>query len=164
MSPQPSAPASADTTEAAEAAPSPAALASQLRLAIARLSRRIRQETAIAGDHLTATGVAALATIERRGPITLGDLAAVERVQPPSMTRIVARIEELGLGTRVTDADDRRVARVEITDAGRTFLARSRTRKDAFLARRVARLTDAERALLAAAVPLLERLQDDDAV
>ena len=79
------------------------------------------------------------------------------------MTRIVARIEELGYVTRVVDAADRRVARVEITDAGRTLLARSRTRKDAFLARRVAEFTDAERALLAQRVPILERLQDDDA-
>jgi DNA-binding MarR family transcriptional regulator len=147
--------------ETGESVPTPAALGAQLRLAIARLSRRIRRETAIAGDHLTASGMATLATIERLGPINLGDLAAVERVQPPSMTRIVARIEELGLGKRVTDAEDRRVARIEITEAGRTQLARSRTRKDAFLARRVARLTDAERAVLAAAVPILERLQDD---
>jgi DNA-binding MarR family transcriptional regulator len=137
-------------------------LASQLRLTIARLSRRIRQETTIAGDTLTGSGMAALATIEKHGPITLGELANFERVQPPSMTRIVARIEENGYATRVSDAGDRRVARLEITDAGRQVLARSRTRKDVFLARRVARLTDAERAVLAAAVPILSRLHEDD--
>jgi DNA-binding MarR family transcriptional regulator len=140
----------------------PATLASQLRLTIARLSRRIRQET-IGGESLTASGMAALATIERLGPITLGELAGVEQVQPPSMTRIVARIEELGYATRVVDAGDRRVARLEITDLGRKVLARSRTRKDAFLAKRVARLTDEERAVVAAALPLLARLQDDGA-
>lgn len=145
---------SASTTNVAE-------LASQLRLAVARLSRRIRQETAIAGEELTSSSQAALATIERLGPITLGELAAVEQVQPPSMTRIVARLEEYGYATRVVDSADRRVARAAITDAGRKLLATSRTRKDAFLALRVARLTDTERALLARAIPLLEHLQDD---
>ena len=136
-------------------------LASQLRLAVARLSRRIRQQAASTGEELTASTQGALASIERLGPITLGELAAVEQVQPPSMTRIVARLEEDGYVTRVVDPTDRRVARAAITDAGRTLLARSRTRKDAYLARRVAEFTDAERALLARALPLLERLQDD---
>ena len=136
-------------------------LASRLRLAVARLSRRIRQEAAATGEELTSSTQSALASIERLGPITLGELAAVERVQPPSMTRMVARLEEWGYATRVVDPTDRRVARAAITDAGRELLARSRTRKDAFLARRVAKLTDAERALLARALPLLERLQDD---
>ena len=116
----------------------PEVLASRLRLANARLARRVRQEAMSAGDDLTASRLAALATIEDLGPITLGELAAVEQVQPPSMTRIVARLEETGLAARVVDANDRRVAHVEITDAGRQTLARSRTRKTAFLAKRVA--------------------------
>ena len=136
-------------------------LASHLRLAVARLTRRIRQEAAITGEELTASTQGALATIERLGPITLGELAAVEQVQPPSMTRIVARLEESGYVSRVVDPTDRRVARAVITDAGRELLARSRTRKDAYLARRIAELSDAERELLAHALPLLERLQDD---
>ena len=136
-------------------------LASQLRLAVARLTRRIRQEAAATGEELTASTQGALASIERLGPITLGELAAVEQVQPPSMTRIVARLEEWGYVTRVVDPADRRVARAVITDAGRELLAHSRTRRDAYLAWRVAEFTDAERALLARAVPLLERLQDD---
>jgi DNA-binding MarR family transcriptional regulator len=136
-------------------------LASQLRLAVARLNRRVRQQAAATGEELTASTQAALASIERLGPITLGELAAVEQVQPPSMTRIVARLEEWGYATRVVDPSDRRVARAAITDAGRDLLARSRTRKDAYLARRIAELSDAERALLARALPLLERLQDD---
>ena len=136
-------------------------LASHLRLAVARLTRRIRQEAAITGEELTASTQGALATIERLGPITLGELAAVEQVQPPSMTRIVARLEESGYVSRVVDPTDRRVARAVITDAGRELLARSRTRKDAYLARRIVELSDAERALLARALPLLERLQDD---
>jgi DNA-binding MarR family transcriptional regulator len=136
-------------------------LASQLRLAVARLTRRIRQEAAATGEELTASTQGALASIERLGPITLGELAAVEQVQPPSMTRIVARLEEWGYATRVVDPADRRVARAVITDAGRELLARSRTRKDAFLARRISELGDADRALLARALPLLERMQDD---
>jgi DNA-binding MarR family transcriptional regulator len=138
-----------------------AELASHLRLALARLSRRIRQQAAATGEELTASTQAALASIERLGPITLGELASVEQVQPPSMTRIVGRLEEWGYATREVDPDDRRVARAVITDAGRELLARSRTRKDEYLARRIAELSDAERALLAGALPLLERLQDD---
>lgn len=136
-------------------------LASRLRLAVARLTRRIRQEAAATGEELTASTQGALASIERLGPITLGELAGVEQVQPPSMTRIVARLEEWGYVTRVVDAADRRVVRAVITDAGRDLLAHSRTRRDAFLARRVAELGGPERALLARALPLLERLHDD---
>jgi DNA-binding MarR family transcriptional regulator len=136
-------------------------LASQLRLAVARLNRRIRQQAASAGEELTASTQAALASIERLGPITLGELAAVEQVQPPSMTRIVARLEEWGYAMRVVDPTDRRVARAVITDAGRELLAQSRTRKDAFLARCISELSDSDRALLARALPLLERMQDD---
>ncbi len=136
-------------------------LASQLRLAVARLSRRIRQQAASTGEELTSSTQGALASIERLGPITLGELAAVEQVQPPSMTRIVARLEEWGYVTRVVDPTDRRVARVEITESGRELLALSRTRKDAFLAQRIAEFDASEQALLARALPLLERLQDD---
>jgi DNA-binding MarR family transcriptional regulator len=153
-------PATPVATESPES-PEVAELASQLRLAVARLSRRIRQQAAVTGEELTASTQGALATIERLGPVTLGELAAVEQVQPPSMTRIVGRLEEWGYATRVVDPADRRVARALITDAGRELLARSRTRKDEYLARRIAELSDTERALLARALPLLERLQDD---
>ncbi|HEY7104915.1 MAG TPA: MarR family transcriptional regulator [Acidimicrobiia bacterium] len=139
----------------------PEAVAARLRLANARLARRVRQESMSAGDDLTASRLAALGTIESLGPITLGDLAEAEQVQPPSMTRIVARLEETGLARRVVDPADRRVARVEITDAGRQTLARSRTRKAAFLAKRVARLSAEDRATLAAALPILEQLIDE---
>jgi DNA-binding MarR family transcriptional regulator len=145
----------------ATATPTVTELASRLRLAVARLSRRVRQQASQAGEELTASTQGALASIEHLGPISLGELAAVEQVQPPSMTRIVARLEEWGYVTRVVDPADRRVAHVAITDTGVELLARTRTRKDAFLAQRIAELTDAERELLARAVPLLERLQDE---
>jgi DNA-binding MarR family transcriptional regulator len=161
MAPRSSTAGTAATTGSRAAQPEISELASQLRLAVARLNRRVRQQAAVAGEELTASTQAALATIERLGPITLGELAAVEQVQPPSMTRIVARLEEWGYASRVVDPSDRRVARAVITDSGRELLALSRTRKDAYLARRIAELDDDERALLARALPLLERLQDD---
>jgi DNA-binding MarR family transcriptional regulator len=145
-----------DTAELA-----PEVLAARLRLANARLARRVRQEAMSGGDDLTASRLAALVTVEALGPVTLGELAAVEQVQPPSMTRIVARLEENGLARREVDANDRRIVRVRITDAGRQTLARSRTRKAAFLAKRVARLTPEERTALADALPVLEQLIDD---
>ena len=139
-----------------------AALASRLRLAVARLHRRVRHEGNVSGEELSASSLAALATIERTGPITLGELAAIEQVQPPSMTRIVARLEDEGYATRTVDPADRRVARAAITPAGAKFLARARTRKDAFLSQRVASLPAADRAALERALPVLERLLDDE--
>lgn len=145
---------------APDATAGPAAdLASGLRLAVTRLARRLRQEGAEGG--ITPSQLSALATVERFGPVTLGELAAYERVQPPTMTRIVAALADAGLVTREVDADDRRVARVRVTPAGRRLLARSRRRKTAFLATRLRRLDDDERRLLERAVPLLERLLED---
>jgi DNA-binding MarR family transcriptional regulator len=136
--------------------------AAQLRLAVARLHRRARQEAIGRDDDVSPSRLAALATIEKRGPITLGALAAEEQVQPPSMTRIVARLEEQGLVTREVDQADRRVARMRITPTGAALLARNRTRGNAFLAGRLARFTDDERDALVAALPLLERILEDD--
>ena len=150
-----------ETAAAAEDAAAPEELAARLRLVNARLARRVRREALGTGDDLTASRLSALATIEDCGPITLGDLAALEQVQPPSMTRIVGRLEEHGLTEREVDPRDRRVARVRITDEGRSVLARSRTRKAAFLARRVGHLSPDERRALADALPVLEQLIDD---
>ena len=135
-------------------------LAPGLRLGVLRLARRLRQQHA-EGD-VSASGLSALSTIERLGPLTLGEVAAHEQVQPPTMTRIVARLEELGLVARTADAADRRVQRVDVTKAGARFVAKSRTRKDAYLAARLGKLTDAERRTLAEAIPLLERLAGSD--
>jgi len=141
---------------------SPTRLASSLRLTVARLARRVRQEGTSQGDDLTASRLAALHTIDAMGPLTLGELAAIEQVQPPSMTRIVARLEEHGLVARAVDENDRRIVQVQVTEGGKRLLTQSRTQRDAFLAKRVARLTDNEREILARAIPLLERLQEDD--
>ena len=138
---------------------SEAELASRLRLAVTRLARRLR--TQLPGE-LTPSQLATMSSIERLGPITLGDLSAVERVKPPSMTKIVACLEEQGLVSRAVDPSDRRVARVDITAQGRRFLDSSRRRKDAYLAERLRDLDAADRAALERAAAVLERLLEDE--
>jgi DNA-binding MarR family transcriptional regulator len=123
-----------------------------------RLARRLRQESE-GGASLSM--LSALSTIDRQGPLTLGALAAEERVAPPSMTRIVARLEEQGLANRKGDAADRRVARVEITPEGHRYLDQYRTRRDAYLAHRLKALSADDRALLTRALPILERLIEE---
>jgi DNA-binding MarR family transcriptional regulator len=134
-------------------------LAPRLRLGVMRMARRLRQQSA--GD-ISASALSALSTIDHRGPITLGALAGFERVSPPSMTRIVTGLEEQGLVTRQVDAADRRVARVTATPIGRKLLQQNRTRKDAYLAAKVGNLSDDDRALLQAALPVLERLAEEE--
>ena len=134
--------------------------AARLRLALMRLSRRVRQE-ALGGD-VTQSMLSALAVVDRIGPLTLGELAAAERVQPPSMTKIVAKLEERGLLARQVDGRDRRVVRVQVTDAGHRFAERTRSRGSAYLARRLRTLGAEDRAVVEAAIPVLERLLEDD--
>jgi DNA-binding MarR family transcriptional regulator len=145
-------------------APAPArvdapVLPARLRLVVTRLARRLRQQGETAAS---PTQLAALATIERDGPITLGDLAAVERVQPPTITAAVGRLEEQQLVRRRADTRDRRVARVEITAAGRRLLAHARSRKTEYLERQLAALSPDERAALERAVPILERVLEEE--
>jgi len=132
-------------------------LAERLRLAITRLARRLRQE----GDtDASPTQLSALATIERRGPITLGELATAERIQPPTVTAAIDRLETQGLVRRQVDDADRRVTRVAVTADGRKLLARQRSRKTAYLARRLRALTPDEHATLDAAAAILDRVLD----
>ncbi len=142
-----------EVASAADAAE--AELASRLRLAVTRLHRRLRQQSA-AG--LTQSQASALASVDRLGSPTLGALAARESVQPPSMTRIVAALEAMGHVTRVVDPDDRRVARVALTESGREVLQRSRSLKNAFLAEQLRGLSPDEREGLGELTVLLERL------
>jgi DNA-binding MarR family transcriptional regulator len=134
-------------------------LGGQLRLAVLRLSRRLRQQTV---GEVTASQLSALQSVAKHGELSLGELAAIERIAPPSMTRIAARLEEGGLLERRADAADRRVARVAISPAGQALLAENRTRRDAFLAARLQDFTAEERAVLDRAIPLLERLASED--
>ena len=136
-------------------------LASRLRLAVARTARRLRQE---AGGGLSPTLSAALASIDRHGPLTPSELADRERVKRPTATRLLATLEEGGLVARTSDPSDRRSSLIAITPEGRDLMRTLRTRKDAYLVRRLAKLTADERATLAQAADLLERmLEEDDA-
>jgi DNA-binding MarR family transcriptional regulator len=134
---------------------SEAELAAHLRLAVSRLARRLRRESV---SDITASQLSALYTITRLGPLTLGDLSAAEGVRPPTMTRVVASLEQLGLAARTVDPADRRVAHVAVTGRGEALVEASRHRKDAFLAARLRALRPEERAVLDRAAELLERL------
>jgi DNA-binding MarR family transcriptional regulator len=131
-------------------------LASQLRIAVMRLARRLRRERS--DNSLTPTQISTLATLDRLGPITLGDLAGVEYVQPPSMTRVVAGLEDLGLVRRTPHPTDGRQILLDATDAGRQLLAIDRELREAWLCHRLKELRDDERATLRAAAEILERL------
>jgi DNA-binding MarR family transcriptional regulator len=128
-------------------------LATHLRHAIARSARRLRQES---GTGLSPSLNAALATIERHGPLTPSELATRERVQRPTITRVAYRLEAAGLVTRAADPADRRSALMSITPAGRALLEEARTRKDAFLSERLEALAPADRVTLERAAALLE--------
>ncbi len=134
---------------------SDAEMAARLRLAILRMSRRLRQQ--VAGG-VTSSQVSALATVERLGTPTLGELASSEQVQPPSMTKIVVGLEAAGLVSRQEEETDRRIVRVKLTADGRRTLARSRSLRNAYLVRRLRRLSADERAALGDVVRLLEHL------
>jgi DNA-binding MarR family transcriptional regulator len=115
----------------------------------------MRQE---AGGELSPTQAAALATIARHGPLTPSELAQRERIQRPTATKVLARLQEAGLVTRTADPLDRRSTRVSVTPAGEALLAAIRERKDAFLAQRLETLDGDELATLDQAADILERL------
>jgi DNA-binding MarR family transcriptional regulator len=127
-----------------------------LRIAIMRTARRLRAERTDSSLGLGA--VAALATLDREGPLTPSELADRERVQPPSMTRIVAALERADLVQRVPHPTDRRQVLVSTTPQARAMLKADRLRRDEWLATRLAELTADERATLAAATDILERI------
>ena len=134
-------------------------LAVRLRLVIARTARRLRQE---AGEELSPSQAAALATIDRHGPLTPSELAARERIQRPTATRVIARLEEAGLVDRTRDPVDRRSCLVGLAPGGRELLVRVRTRKDAYLSRRLRDLEADARATLDRAAAILERVLEED--
>jgi DNA-binding MarR family transcriptional regulator len=130
-------------------------VAGRLRIAVNRLQRRLRQES-LGG--LSPAQASALGSVSRHGSPTLGELAALEQVQPPTMTRIVSSLADAGMVTRMADAKDRRSARVQVTPAGERALDRMRTRKNAFLLRRLDELDPDEQRQAAELVALLEHL------
>lgn len=131
-------------------------LASALRMSVMRMARRLRAQRADLS--LTLTQMATLATLERHGPLTPSALAEHENVQPPSMTRVLAALEEHGLVQREPHPTDGRQHVVSITRQAVEMLQEDRRRRDAWLALRLAELTAGERARLRAAAPVLERL------
>jgi DNA-binding MarR family transcriptional regulator len=135
-------------------------LAARLRLSVTRLARRLRQQTA---SGLTPSQGAALATVERHGQITPSELASIERIQRPTATRVLKGLADAGLVTRERDANDGRIARVRLTREGAAMLKRGRSRKNAYLARRLRRLDPEQLETLERAAVLLEQLIEDDA-
>jgi DNA-binding MarR family transcriptional regulator len=133
-------------------------VAGRLRIAVNRLQRRLRQES-LGG--LSPAQASALGSVSRHGGPTLGELAALEQVQPPTITRIVAGLADAGMVTRVADEQDRRSARVRITPAGEKALERMRTRKNAFLVRRLGALDPEEQRQAVALAALLEHLLEE---
>jgi DNA-binding MarR family transcriptional regulator len=132
-----------------------AALAARLRLAVTRLARKLRRE---AEPGITPSMLAALSSVDRQGPLTMSELCSVEQVQPPSMTRIVAALVDVGLVSRESDPSDGRVAWVTVTPQGRKLLDRSRGRKEAYLAKALRDLDAHELETLEEAAAILEGL------
>ncbi len=135
-----------------------AALAAELRVALMRAVRRLRAEKSDAD--LSDSQLSVLALLERAGPSTPREIAAHERVQPPSMTRTLTALLELGLVTRTEHPSDRRQVLIAITEAGATTVRETRRRRDAWLARRLAALSSDEREVLARACDILRRIAD----
>jgi len=136
-------------------------LATALRISVSRLARRLRVERLmpeLAEPALSDTQLAALATLERHGAMSPGDLAEHEKVQPPSMTRVIAALVDWELVTRAPHPTDRRQVILTVTPAGRGLVQKVRRRKEAWLAQRLAELSPQERAALRAAAPILEKL------
>jgi DNA-binding MarR family transcriptional regulator len=139
-----------------ELSESDAAAVSTLRSAVMRLSRRLRNQRV--EESLTPTEMQVLATLARCGSASPGELARKEHVQPPSMTRIVAMLEEKGLVRREPHPDDRRQVVVSSTEQAESILDQSRAKRDAWLADLAGELSEEEWAVLRAAAPVLERL------
>jgi DNA-binding MarR family transcriptional regulator len=132
-----------------------AELAGRLRLVVTRLARQLRQT---AESDLSPTQGAVLATVSSAGPLTLGELAELERVSSPTITKVIGLLHDKGLVEKVTDPDDRRFVRVTLTPEGEALLERTRARKTAWLARQLLDLSPAELEQLAATTDLLEQL------
>ena len=134
-------------------------LAARLRLTIARVARRLRQE---AGTDLGPAQSSALATIERHGPLAPSELAQRERIKRPTATRLVGSLVELGLVDRVPDPADGRGSILTATPPGRALLRRLRARKTAYLAQQLRDLPPSDAAALARAAEVLERMLEED--
>jgi DNA-binding MarR family transcriptional regulator len=138
-----------------------AGLASELRVSVMRLRRRLANERD-PGNDLSIASMAVLGSLFRHGDLTVGELAGLERVQPPSMTRKVNGLEDGGYVVRRPHASDGRVVVVALTDRGRERVVADRRRRDEWLARQLRDLTTEERDVLRAAAPILQLLSERD--
>jgi DNA-binding MarR family transcriptional regulator len=132
--------------------------AHDLRLAVARLARRIRNERAVSDVGNSQMSVIGL--LSSHGSLTLTELSELERITPPSMTRTVSQLVDDGLVARTPSAEDGRKVLLELTDRGRELAAETRRRRDAWFSHRLEELTAEERAQLRDAVPVLRKLAD----
>ncbi|MBW3580137.1 MAG: MarR family transcriptional regulator, partial [Actinobacteria bacterium] len=130
-----------------------AEVAARLCLSATRLARRLRQES---GAGLTPSQLSALAVIADRGPLTLGTLAELESVAPPSITKLVAKLVADGLVVRSVDARDRRIVHISVTARGAALMSESRRRKTAWLAKRIGRLDPEQQGRLSAVLDVLD--------
>lgn len=137
-------------------------MASALRRGVLHFARRLRTQTIDAPGDVTWSMQSALATIERRGMLTLGELADLEKVAPPTMTRVVARLVESGFVHREIDASDRRVVRVRMTTEGKRHLQQLRRRRDLWLGEQLAALSETDRQRLFDALPVIQMLAGDE--
>jgi len=135
-----------------------AELAALIRPSFLRLTRLIRNQRA--DMSVTLTQLSAIGSLYKHGPMSAGELAACERVQPPSMTKVLAHLESRGLVRRDAHPADRRQAIISVTDAGRDLIERERRSRDAWLSKRLANLTADERALLRNVLPVLDKLAE----
>jgi DNA-binding MarR family transcriptional regulator len=133
-------------------------LAAQLRPALLRLTRLVRNQRV--DISITLTQLSAMFTLYRHGPMSAGVLASCEGVQPPSMTKVLANLEERGLVRRQAHPTDRRQAIIEITDAGIALLDSERRSRDAWLAQRLTQLTSEERTLIRNVLPVFDKLAE----
>ena len=133
-----------------------AALAHDLRLAVMRFSRRLRAQRV--DTSVTLTHLATLSTLQRHGPMSPGELAAHERVQPPSMTRVVAALEGMALVTRTPHPTDGRQVVIDLTPAAEALLGNEARAREAWLSGHLQQLSREERAVLREAAVIMDKL------
>jgi DNA-binding MarR family transcriptional regulator len=135
-----------------------AELAASLRPSLLRLTRRVRNQRV--DRSVSLAQLSAIGTLQKKGAMSAGDLAACEQVQPPSMTKVLASLEEKGLVTREAHPTDRRQAIIVLTQAGADLLESERRERTAWLTQRIAKLTPDERATIRNVIPVLDKLAE----
>ncbi|MCW2541032.1 MAG: Transcriptional regulator, MarR family [Frankiales bacterium] len=131
-------------------------LTSALRLSLMRVVRRLRSQRV--NTAVTLSQLSALTTVKKYGPLSAGEVAAAEQMQPPSMTKILASLEANGWIERMSHPDDRRQSIITITESGRELIDEETRARDEWLAMRLSEMSVADRDLLRDAIDVLDRL------